>query len=166
MKYWRWNLPVDCRLAGEHIEKVTSAGTLRSPGEWIAAAPSEVRGHVAGCEACRTRIEELFAARLLLQNGRSAAADPGPAFTAAVMRAIAERESLGDKTPSPWFAVPRMAARVALVSAVALLLASTWAYERRTPIEVTSASADALLEPTPQPATQDEVLLSLAGREP
>ena len=94
--------------------------------------------------------------------------DPGEIFTTRVMRAIAALDPERSVPLSAWYALPTLAARFVWVSAVGLLLATTWVYQVQTSPAKKAASAEALpvsLEPG-TPATQDEVFASLVGREP
>ena len=63
--------------------------------------------------------------------------------------------------------MPKLAARLTWVSAVALLLASTWLYQKPVTHSISSVATDITGEPVVDnvtPATNDEVLLSLAER--
>lgn len=168
---WNWLKPKSraCRRAGQQFPAILAASEFDSVERFLDATESSLRTHVAECAACRETVQDSIAARALLRANLPATADPGPVFTARVMRAIAERERRESVSESSWFAVPAVAARLSLVSAIVLLFASTWVYEQRpSPAAKPPAkdvSAD-FLEPAPPPATQDEVLVSLAEREP
>lgn len=168
---WNWLKPKSsaCRRAGQRLPAILAVSEFDSVERFLDATDSSLRAHVTQCAVCRAVVEGSIAARSLLRANLPAAADPGPIFTARVMRAIAERERRESLSESPWFAVPAVAARLSLVSAVVLLFASTWVYEQRPSPPANPPAKDVsadFLEPAPPPATQDEVLVSLAEREP
>jgi hypothetical protein len=169
MAIWLKRRPSGCREAEKGIREQSNSTTAETLEAWLAAADPSLRGHVAGCSSCRAEVEGTLAIRQLLRREVPPMKDPGPAFTARVMRAIAAQQAQRAPATNPWYAVPALAARVVWVSAVALLLATTWVYEKRSPAveqRTSVESAGASLEPAPPPANQDEVLASLAGREP
>ena len=169
MASWLRRKSSQCREAQEALQELLNGGLAGGAQEHLAAAPADLRGHLHLCAQCRAIFEDGLAARQLLCRNLPAAEDPGAVFTVRVMGAIAAQEAARMPAANPWFAVPALAARLAWVSAIVLLLASTWLYEVR-PAAVDSRaggeSAGASLEPAPQPASQDEVLASLVGREP
>jgi hypothetical protein len=79
------------------------------------------------------------------------------------MAAIAARESQVRRLATAWTAVPRLASRLACISALAILVAGTWLY--RKPVSSppsqtgTEASVDSIFETAPPPQ-QDDMLLS------
>lgn len=169
---WTWlgRKTSECRRIEERLFALLETQPFSSLESWLAAAEPEVRAHVKDCARCSAEMDDVIYALSLLRANRPATADPGPAFAARVMQAIAEREQHGSSPGSLWFAVPAVAARLAWVSAAVLLVASTWMYEQRpsapAPSAAKNVSADVFLEPAPPPATQDEILVSLAEREP
>src|SRR5207344_3351163 len=86
------------------------------------------RAHLAACAECQTAAEDILATRGILAE-LPRAAEPGPWFAPRVMAAIAARESELRQSLEAWAAVPRFAARLTWISAVALLLAAGWLYE-------------------------------------
>jgi hypothetical protein len=86
------------------------------------------REHLAACAACQEAADVFTMSRDILQDLPSHAAAPGPWFAPRVMAAIAAREADLRQSLDAWAAVPRLAARLSWVSALALLLASTWLY--------------------------------------
>jgi hypothetical protein len=92
------------------------------------------RAHLAACAECQEAADVFIMSRSIVQDLPSRAAEPGPWFAPRVMAAIAAREAELRGSLDAWAAVPRLAARLTWVSALALLLASTWLYSspRRT----------------------------------
>jgi hypothetical protein len=85
------------------------------------------------------------------------------------MEAIASREREIALLPTTWSVVPRLASRLAWAAGILLLVGSTWLYERSGPArqkEPGAASQEYLFE-APQPApNQDDVLISMAEKNP
>ncbi len=159
-----------CREAQKRIDGFFDAPGNALPERFLDAEPEFVR-HVQGCGECRAVLNDALVARRLLREHLQAAGEPGPYFAARVIEAIAhqERERMPATSASPWYAVPALAARLAWGTAIVLVLASTWLYEKRpdvAPRRTAAETAGASLEPAPQPANHDEVLASLVGREP
>jgi hypothetical protein len=90
---------------------------------------------------------------------------PGPWFAPRVMAAIAARESELRQSLEAWAAVPRFAARLTWVSALALLLAGGWLYESPRGAQNTGnqTTAESLFD-SPQSQALDDVLLPSAER--
>jgi hypothetical protein len=99
----------------------------RSAG--VDALSASQRAHLAACAECQEAADIFIMSRSVMQNVPSRAAEPGPWFAPRVMAAIAAREAELRGSLDAWAAVPRLAARLTWVSALALLLASTWLYE-------------------------------------
>jgi hypothetical protein len=91
----------------------------------------------------------------------------GPWFAPRVMAAIAARESELRRSIDAWTIVPKLARRLTWVSALALVLASTWLLGRpaATPLKpvVTDITGEPVLQTAP-PVNNDEILLSLAEK--
>lgn len=106
--------------------------------------------------------DELFASRALLREMPAQAAAPGPWFAARVMAAIAARESSVQRTLEACTVVPKFAARLTWISALALLLAGTWLYQ--SPKAVSKPSNDSTIESlfdmTPNAASQDDAVIN------
>jgi hypothetical protein len=130
--------------------------------EFLDAAPQH-RAHASACEDCRIAAEEFLAARALLSALPSQAELSRPWFASNVMAAIAARESQVRRLATAWTVVPRLASRLACISALAILVAGTWLY--RKPVSSppsqtgTEASVESIFE-TPPPPQQDDMLLS------
>ena len=98
--------------------------------------PVEVREHARECDACEEAAETFWASRDLLagpselaREWNSATSDAKPWFAARVMAKIAEREMEGRRALAEWSgAVAKLASRLAWVSALLLLVGTTWFY--------------------------------------
>jgi hypothetical protein len=117
--------------------------------------------HLAECPDCQTAADELWMSRILLKKIPSVTATPAPWFAPRVMAVIAARESELRQSLEAWAAVPRLAARLAWISALVLLLASTWLYQlpKSTPKSSGQVSVDRLFDTQPS-AAQDDMLLA------
>jgi len=122
------------------------------------ALADSLRAHLAGCADCRTAADEVFTSRAFLQGvAAREAEEPGSWFTSRVMAAIAARERSLRRSQEAWVLVPKLAARLTWISALALLLAGTWLYERpRTNTKIGSESGVESLFDTPSAAPQQE----------
>jgi hypothetical protein len=150
-----WNLlgmrknQAECRNLRDILEDAADVAPL-------SAAQQE---HLAACAACREAAENIFATRAILLDVHEPAAEPAAWFAPRVMAAIAAKESELRQSLEAWAAVPRFAARLTWVSALALLLASTWLY--RSPQGAQSSGAQSAKESlfdSPQSAATDDVL--------
>jgi len=99
--------------------------------------PAEVLEHVRQCEACEEEGETFWASRELLAGSLELARDgrdvetneTNPWFVSRVMARIAEQEMEGRRALTEWSgAVAKLASRVAWVSALLLLVGTTWFY--------------------------------------
>jgi hypothetical protein len=124
--------------------------------------------HAASCKECRAASEELFASRALLEALPRRAEKAGPWFAPRVMAAIAARESELRRSFEAWTVLPKLAARLTWVSALALVLTTTWLLGRpaSTPAipVLTDLAGDPVIESAPAPVNNDEVLVSLAEK--
>jgi hypothetical protein len=126
--------------------------------EW----PAAERAHIAACMSCQEAANDLLATREIFKDVTSDAGTERPWFATRVMAAIAARERELSETASTWLAVPRFASRLALASGTALLIASTWLYERPQPPVNQQAAARAAQESlfeAPPTVNQDDVLV-------
>ena len=141
-----------------------NAATLE---ELLGHATPQQRAHVAACDDCRKALEELLAARQLLSAIPPQASVPRPWFASNVMSAIAAREAEFSRLASAWTLIPKLASRLAWVSAVAILAAGTWLYRKPAsspPVQTaTEASVESIFETSPPPS-QDDVLLNPAEK--
>ena len=167
-----WNLlsksKKECERFRDGLETSAGAATgLESVEGLLAMLPVAQGGHAAGCADCRTAADEFLRIRVFL---RQASTKPqgleNPWFAGRVMAAIAAREAELEGPAGTWIALPRLASRLALAACAVLLVGSTWLYQRpsKTPGNQSMASAapEYLFEAPAVPATQDDVLVSLA----
>ncbi len=144
----------DCSRFRESLESSTP----------VAVLPSMLREHAAACADCAATAEEVLASRELLKAlPASQASAARPWFAPRVMAAIAARELELKHSLEAWIAVPKLAARLTWACALALLLASTWLYERPrpTPKSGASGSAESLFDlPPASSGSQDDILVS------
>jgi hypothetical protein len=158
----------ECRRLRDKVEetaaKQSDAVSVRNLREELTA---EERKHVDTCRDCQEAVQELFAARELLQGVRSFSHEERPWFAARVMAAIAARErELADRVTA-WTEFPRFASRLTWVAVIVLLASTTWFYESvvRTPSHPVNGSQESIFE-APQQTTPDDILISQAGDHP
>jgi len=151
-----------CALACDAMERSAPppGGEL---GGLLAEIPEGLREHVRSCEACRLFAEERVAVRELLAP-RAGSAEPGPYFLARVMDAIARREQQLERSVQTWAAVPRLAYRLTVLACLGLLIAGGWVYRLPAPATTASLSAQPSEGLVDAGATQDDLLVSPAGR--
>ena len=127
----------------------------------ISALPAAQREHLAACPQCQAAADDVFATRSILRDLPRRAELPAPWFAPRVMAAIAAKESELRQSLDAWAAVPRLAARLTWVSALALLVASTWLYQlpKSTPQPGNNSSIESLFDST-QSGSPDDVLPS------
>src|SRR6202051_2849053 len=137
--------------------------------------PAEVLEHARECGTCEEAAETFWASRDLLagpleltREWNSAAKDAKPWFAARVMAKIAERETEGRRALMEWSgAVTKLASRLAWVSALVLLVGTTWFYGPHGG-QLNTQSVESKAEGTPQylfdsaagQATVDDALVS------
>ena len=160
----------DCRDFQTQLEDAVSAApSAKDLPDFLATAPMAMKGHAAGCAECRAAAEGFLEARAFLSALPSRADMGGPWFAPRVMAAIAARRGELSHVPATWTFLPKLAARFTWASAIALLLASGWLYQR--PATNTSAAKSVVTDITGEPvvdnaapANNDEVLVSLAEK--
>src|SRR6266481_2269053 len=109
----------ECSRLRDALESVQDAAALSSAQQQ----------HLAACRECQAASADISMTRSVLRDAPLRAASPGPWFAPRVMAAIAVKESELRQSLDAWAAVPRLAARLTWVSALALLVASTWLYQ-------------------------------------
>jgi hypothetical protein len=156
----------ECGGLRDALGEVAGAATLQ---ELLGHATMQQREHVAACDDCHKVLEELLAARLLLSALPPQASVPRPWFASRVMSAIEARETEFSRLATAWTLVPKLASRLAWVSAVAILVAGTWLYRKPVTSPLgpsgTDASIESIFEPSP-PSHQDDVLLGMVEKNP
>ena len=157
-----------CREFQSQLEDAASAAPdAKELPQLLAAAPVALKDHAAACADCRAAAENILAARALLTELPSFAATAGPWFAPRVMAAIAARKADLARAADTWTFLPKLAARLTWASAVALLLASTWLYQKPANPSAKPVATDITGEPVVDaatPANNDEVLVSLAEK--
>ncbi len=140
----------------------------------LSAAPEavesdlELTSHLRGCARCR---ESFAAAQLsgrLFFAAEEPEVQPSEAFVTRVMASIREEQARLSAPAAAWRPLEAMASRFALVAAVALLALSVFLGELAPALrqpEFSASTEVAWPEPPAEPATQDEVLMSLAEAE-
>src|SRR3984893_12914750 len=119
------------------------------------------REHLAACADCQEAAGTISMSRSVLREGPSRAAEPGHCVAPRGMAAIAAREAELRQTLDAWAAVPRLAARLTWVSALALLLASTWLYQSPQHPQNSANNNQGTIESlfdAQQPAAPDDIL--------
>ena len=127
----------------------------------VASLTLSLQAHLKACTGCQAAVDEFQASRALLRNLPSVASQASPWFVSRVMSAIAARESELRRSVEAWSVVPRLAARLTWISALALLLAGTWLYEMprsAPPKSSAEMTAESLFDASPSVAPQDDVL--------
>lgn len=162
------NRRADCRDFQMQLEDAASASPdAKDLPELLAAVPGPLKFHAKTCANCRAAAERLLEARAVLAVLPSQAELGGPWFAPRVMAAIAARRAEMSRAPDTWTFLPKLAARLIWASAIALLLASGWLYQRPAPTPTRAVLTDITGEPlvsNAMPANNDEVLISLAER--
>ncbi len=124
--------------------------------------------HAAICKECLAASEELFASRALLEALPRQPEKAGPWFAPRVMAAIAAREAELRHSVETWTVLPKLAAKLTWVSALALLLTTTWLVGRpaSTPVRavLTDLTGEPMIESAPAPVNNDDVLVSLTEK--
>jgi hypothetical protein len=88
----------------------------------------ELQDHLASCSDCQAASDERSMSRFLF-SGVARTSAPDAWFASRVMAAIAAREFELRQSLETWAVLPRLAARLTWVSALALLLMGTWVFE-------------------------------------
>ena len=161
----------ECKKFQDLLERSATSGPQAGLEEMLREMPSRQREHVAVCDRCRRAGEDYFETRTIFLGVDSRASAGGPWFAARVMQAIAARQRELASSPSAWSVVPRFASRLAWVTAVVLLVGTTWLYERAAPQAQQTqnggtTSQEYLFEAPQPPLNQDDVLVSMAEKNP
>jgi predicted anti-sigma-YlaC factor YlaD len=132
----------------------------------------ELAAHLRECGRCREAFAAAELSGRLLADAELPDVRPSEAFVTRVMASVREAEARVSATAAVWRPVEAFASRFALVAAVVLLALSVFLGEFSPALRqfeaVSTGAANATTEiagdwpePPAQPATQDEVLLSL-----
>jgi hypothetical protein len=144
----------ECEWFVDSLEDATNGETL----------PAASRKHVTTCVQCETAWNEFKESQELLSALARKAPAASPWFGPRVMAAIAAREGEMRKTLDAWSFVPKQAARLTWVSALALVLAGSWFLGRPSVPVSQPVATDLTGEPiheTVTPVNNDDLLLSL-----
>jgi hypothetical protein len=145
----------DCKRFREALEETGA----------LDGVPPALADHRASCASCAAELEELRQSRVLLSALSSQSDTARPWFAPRVMAAIAARETELRQPIDAWTVVPKLAARLTWVSALALVVTSTWLIARPTSVPAQPVVTDLVGEPVtdsaPLPVSNDEVLLNL-----
>jgi hypothetical protein len=128
--------------------------------------PETLRDHASQCSDCEAAVEELAVSRELL-SVLPRQAEAGPWFAPRVMAAIKAREAELRRSVDAWIIVPKLARRLTWISALALVLASTWLFGWPNATALKPVTTDMTGEPVPEysaPVNNDDLLLSLAEK--
>ena len=145
----------DCARFRDLLE----AGGRRTP-------PAALREHASECPECEAAAEELAASRELL-SVLPRQSEAGPWFAPRVMAAIRAREAELRRSVDAWIIVPKLARRLTWLSALALVLASTWLFGGPAATTWKPVATDITGEPVHEyaaPVNNDDLLLSLAEK--
>jgi hypothetical protein len=142
-----------CKRLRDMLEDATGAAVLSV----------EHKEHLAACLECKAVADDMSMSRAIFSDVPASAPLSGPWFAPRVMAAIAARESELRQSFEAWAAVPRFAARLTWISALALLLAGGWLYESPK-VAQTSVGQTAIesIFDSPQSQAPDELLLEPA----
>ncbi|MCU1241624.1 MAG: hypothetical protein JWO71_2350 [Candidatus Acidoferrum typicum] len=142
----------DCRSLRDLLEDFTGPAVLSA----------EQKDHLAACPECKSVADDMSMSRAIFRDVPASATLPGPWFAPRVMAAIAARESELRQSFEAWAAVPRFAARLTWISALALLLAGGWLYEspKVAQTSVTQTGVESIFD-SPQSQAPDDVLPSM-----
>jgi predicted anti-sigma-YlaC factor YlaD len=156
----------DCRRIRDVLERASESSATAD--DLVGASEASTlsvtqQEHLAACSECRQAAEDILATRTMLSDMPRHAEGSAPWFAPRVMAAIAVKESELRQSLEAWAAVPRFAARLTWVSALALLLASTWLYKspqatQNVAQNSRNQSAVESLFDSPQSSASDDVL--------
>jgi hypothetical protein len=148
-----------CEQYREALEDLPpDVGQSMASAELRNGLPAEVLEHARACDACEVAAETFWRSRDLLAGplelagewNSAAMSEAKPWFAARVMAKIGEREAEGRKALTEWSgAVARLASRLAWVSALLLLVGTTWFYGPHGG-QLNSESVESKTQATPQ----------------
>jgi len=132
-------------------------------------AALELAAHLKRCGGCRQALEAAQFGRELLCEVLEPAGEPGAAFAARVVANIRFEEARRLSAGAFWRPLERLASRLALSAAAALLMLAVYLFESAPPrrpnqIGTQGGVTEVFSDPAAQPANQDDVLMSLAER--
>lgn len=150
---------------------------LGAPPQAVESDP-ELAAHLRECGRCREAFAAAELSGRLFAGVEEPEVQPSEAFVTRVMASVREAEARLSAPAAAWRPLEALASRFVLVASVVLLALSVFLGEfspalRRPDVAATAAATAASgaeitndwPEPPAQPATQDEVLLSLVGMD-
>ncbi len=148
----------DCTSLRDILENAQHEGASE-----VSSLSGVQQKHLAACSECQQAADDILMARTMLRAMPRHAEVSAPWFAPRVMAAIAAKESELRQSLEAWAAVPRFAARLTWVSALALLLASTWLYKspQAAPNVAQNSGSQSTVESlfdSPQSSATDDVL--------
>lgn len=160
---FHWN-ERGCRKYQIRLEDCVGAAPQAAEADPLLAA------HLRECSTCRQAFAAAELSGRLFSEAQAPEVRASEAFVTRVMASIREAEALRLSTAPVWSSLEALASRFALVASLALLALSVFLGEfspaLRQPEAVSTVTATTEIssdwpEPPAQPATQDEVLMSL-----
>ena len=150
------NNPIACEEYAARLEDLLESGE--------AQPAAELAAHLGRCAACREAFEVARLSQALLRGGLEPAPQPGGAFATRVIARIREEEGSGQQF---WRPLERLASRLALAAAMALLVLTVYLFEfapprNRGPVVTQAEATEGFPQPAEQPTSKDEILLTLA----
>ena len=159
-----WN-PLSTRKKSEECRSLRDIleNAQREAASEVSSLSGAQQKHLAACSECQQAADDILMTRTVLRAMPRHAEVSAPWFAPRVMAAIAAKESELRQSLEAWAAVPRFAARLTWVSALALLLASTWLYKspQAAPNVAQNSGSQSTVESlfdSPQSPATDDVL--------
>jgi anti-sigma factor RsiW len=141
-------------------------------GELEGSAAERFLAHLVRCTSCREAFEMVRLSSRIVRAAREPQADPGPGFTRRVMAAIRDEGARRFAGGAFWRPLETLAWRLAVTAT--LVLAFLLGYGLRTSfvpaqpvpqqVALQPEVRDIFSEPVQQPASRDEILISMAER--
>jgi len=157
-----WN-PLNTRKKSEECRSLRDflENAQREDASEVSSLSGAQQKHLAACSECQQVADDILMARTVLRAMPRHSEVSAPWFAPRVMAAIAAKESELRQSLEAWAAVPRFAARLTWVSALALLLASTWLYKSPQAAPNVAQNSQSTVESlfdSPQSSATDDVL--------
>jgi predicted anti-sigma-YlaC factor YlaD len=154
----KYQIRMEDRLAGSPLD---------------AESDPELAAHLRECSKCREAFGAAELSGRLFAGAETTKVQPSEAFVTRVMASVREAEARMSGQAAAWRPLEALASRFSLVAAMVLLALSVFLGEfspalRQVEVVSSGAASGTTVtsdwpEPPAQPATQDEVLMSLVG---
>jgi predicted anti-sigma-YlaC factor YlaD len=144
----------------------------------LAESDPELAAHLTECSPCREAFAAAELSARLFSEGAMPPVPSDEAFVTRVMATIRQHDAMDAAPAAVWRLLESFASRFALVASIALLALSVFLGEVSPALRQTETVATGVIgtaistevtgdwpEPPAQPATQDEVLLSLVDAD-